>query len=138
MAELKTRVNQTSVTKFLKSIKDPDRRRDCLTVVDLMRKATGAEPRMWGSSIVGFGSYHYVYDSGREGDWFLTGFSPRKQNLTLYIMSGFRKHDSLLKKLGKHKTGKSCLYINRLEDIDVSILRTLVRESVKETRKRSR
>ena len=138
MAELKTRVNQTSVTKFLKSIKDPDRRRDCLTVVDLMRKATGAEPRMWGSSIVGFGSYHYVYDSGREGDWFLTGFSPRKQNLTLYIMSGFRKHDSLLKKLGKHKTGKSCLYINRLEDIDVSILRTLVRESVEEIRKRSR
>lgn len=138
MAELKTKVNKASVTKFLNGVKDPDRRRDCLRVMEIMKRATGAKPKMWGSSIVGFGSYHYVYESGREGDWFLAGFSPRKQNLTLYIMSGFRKHDSLLKKLGEHKTGKSCLYINGLDEIDVPTLRTLIHESVKETRKRNR
>jgi Domain of unknown function (DU1801) len=138
MAELKTSVNNASVTKFLKNIKDPDRRRDCLMVMDLMKKVTGAKPKMWGSSIVGFGSYHYVYESGREGDWFLTGFSPRKQNLTLYIMSGFRKYESLLKKLGKHRTGKSCLYINGLDEIDLPTLPSLITESVKETRRRNR
>ncbi len=138
MAELKTSVNSTSVAKFLASVKDPYRRQDCLTVMEIMRKATGAEPRMWGSSIIGFDSYHYVYESGREGDSFVTGCSPRTQNLTLYIMSGFSNYASLLKKLGKHRTGKSCLYINTLKDIHIPTLRTLITESVRETRKRNR
>jgi hypothetical protein len=103
--------------------------------LDIMRKATGAEPKMWGSSIVGFGAYHYRYANGREGDWFLTGFSPRKQNLTLYIMGGFEQHAELLKSLGKHKTGKGCLYINRLDDIDLPTLRKLVKRSVQHMRK---
>jgi len=95
-----------------------------------MKEATQAEPLMWGDAIVGFGNYHYRYASGREGDWFLTGFSPRKQNLTLYIMSGFEQYDTLLGKLGKHSTSKSCLYIKRLDDIDLPTLSDLVRRSV--------
>jgi len=95
-----------------------------------MKEVTGKEPEMWGDSIIGFGSYHYKYASGREGDWFVTGFSPRKQNLTLYIMGGFDNYDVLLGKLGKHKTGKSCLYINKLDDVDMDVLKTLVRASV--------
>jgi hypothetical protein len=95
-----------------------------------MKEVTSTEPGMWGNSIVGFGSYHYKYESGREGEWFLTGFSPRKQNLTLYIMSGFTRYNELLKKLGKYKTGKSCLYIKKLEDIDIRILKELVTQSV--------
>ena len=94
-----------------------------------MREVTGAEPQMWGDSIVGFGSYHYVYASGREGDWPLTGFSPRKRNLTLYIMAGFDEYDELLSRLGKFKTGKSCLYINKLEDVDQEVLAELVKRS---------
>jgi hypothetical protein len=137
MAELKTSVNNASVAKFLAGVKDSGRRRECLTIMDFMKKATGAEPRMWGSSIIGFGSYHYVYESGREGDWFLTGCSPRKQNLTLYIMSGFSRYQDLLKNLGKHKTGKSCLYISSLDDVHLPTLRTLITESVRETRKRN-
>jgi len=93
---------------------------------------------MWGPSIIGFGSYHYCYDSGREGDWFLTGFSPRKQNLSVYIMSGFAKYDSLMKKLGKHKTGKSCLYINKLEDIDLDVLKELIKRSAEHVAKTSK
>jgi hypothetical protein len=95
-----------------------------------MEEATGEKAEMWGDNIVGFGTYRYKYESGREGEWFLTGFSPRKANLTLYIMSGFSRYQELLGRLGKHKTGKSCLYINRLEDIDIKVLRRLVRESV--------
>lgn len=135
MAELKTKVNEQSVTKFLNSIKDKQRRQECLTVLEMMKKATKTEPKMWGSSIVGFGKYHYVYASGREGDWFLTGFSPRKQNLTLYIMGGLSAHEALLQKLGKHKTGKGCLYVNKLEDIDLPTLRKLIVEGVKLVRK---
>ena len=96
-----------------------------------MKKITKEEPKMWGPSIIGFGSYHYKYASGREGDFFLTGFSPRKQSLTLYIISGFKRYDELMKKLGKHKTGSSCLYINKLEDIDMKVLKELITESVK-------
>jgi hypothetical protein len=92
---------------------------------------------MWGSSIIGFGSYHYKYESGREGDWFLTGFSPRKQNLTLYIMAGFAQYDELMKKLGKYKTGKSCLYVKSLADIDLATLKTLIQQSVKHTTQKS-
>lgn len=138
MAELKTKVNEQSVTKFLNSIKDKLRRQECLTVLEMMKKATKTEPKMWGSSIVGFGKYHYVYASGREGDWFLTGFSPRKQSLTLYIMGGLSAHEALLQKLGKHKTGKGCLYVNKLEDIDLPALRKLIEEGVKRARKLDR
>lgn len=130
MAELKTKVNKASAEKFIKDIRDERTREDCRRIVEIMQKATKAEPKMWGTSIVGFGSYHYKYASGREGDWFLVGFSPRKQNLTLYIMSGFEGYDSLLKKLGKHSTGKSCLYIKRLEDVDLKVLEELVAKSV--------
>ena len=130
MTELKTKPNDQSVEAFLEGVADEKRRQDCFTVLELMRQITDTEPRMWGDSIVGFGSYHYKYKSGREGDWFLTGFSPRKQNLTLYIMSGFDQHDVLLEKLGKFKIGKSCLYIKKVEDIDLPTLRELVRQSV--------
>jgi hypothetical protein len=130
MAELKTKPNDQSVEEFLNGVADEKKRQDCHTILALMKQVTGAEPKMWGDSIVGFGSYHYKYKSGREGDWFLTGFSPRKQNLTLYIMAGFDRYDALLEKLGKFKTGKSCLYIKKVEDVDLSTLRELVEQSV--------
>ena len=130
MAELKTKPNEQSVEVFINGIADEKKRRDSFTILELMRDVTQAEPVMWGDAIIGFGNYHYCYGSGREGDWFLTGFSPRKQNLTLYIMSGFEQYEELLQKLGKHSTGKSCLYIKRLEDIDLTTLRELVRLSV--------
>lgn len=135
MAELKTKQTNQSVREFLDGIADEQKRRDCLAVLELMEEATRAEPKMWGESIVGFGSYHYKYESGREGDWFLTGFSPRKQSLTLYVMAGFERYDALLKKLGKHKTGKSCLYVNRLDDIDLATLKELIRQSVEHVAK---
>jgi len=135
MAELKTKVNNASVGKFIKSIKDERIREDCYKILDIMKKATKAGPKMWGTSIIGFGSYHYKYASGREGDWMLTGFSPRKQNLTLYIMPGFAEYDGLLKKLGKHTIGKSCLYIKKLEDVDQKVLKELVTKSVKKMKK---
>lgn len=134
MAELKTKVTKASVDKFIKGIKDEQVRKDCIQIMEVMQKATKAEPKMWGTSIVGFGSYHYKYASGREGDWFLAGFSPRKQNLTLYIMSGFDEYEKLLKKLGKYSTGKACLYIKRLEDVDPRVLKELVKLSVKKVK----
>lgn len=127
----KTLETSASVAKFLAGIKDPWRAADCQAVLALMAKVTGAEPRMWGSSIVGFGSYHYVYESGREGDMLRTGFSPRKEALTLYLMGGFPRHAELMARLGKYKTGKSCLYIKRLEEVDLTVLESLVRESWK-------
>ena len=130
MAELKTQKNDASVEEFLNGVSDHRKRTDRFAILDLMRDVTGDEPAMWGSSIVGFGSYRYKYASGREGEWFLTGFSPRKQNLTLYIMSGFDNYDSLLSELGKYKTGKSCLYINKLDDVDQATLRVLIEQSV--------
>ncbi|MEE9207322.1 MAG: DUF1801 domain-containing protein [Gemmatimonadota bacterium] len=129
MAELKTKKNDASVDDFISSVSDEGRRQDCVAVLEMMRDVTGEEPKMWGDSMVGFGSYHYKYATGREGDWFVTGFSPRKQNLTLYIMSGFPKHEALLAKLGKHKTGRSCLYIKKLDDIHLPTLRELVKRS---------
>ena len=131
LAELKTTQTNASVEAFLGAIADDTRRQDCRTVLKIMKQATKAEPKMWGASMVGFGSYHYKYASGREGDWFLTGFSPRKTDLTLYIMTGFTRYDALMGKLGKYKTGKSCLYIKRLADIDLSVLEELIQESVK-------
>lgn len=136
MAEAKTKPTKQSVTAFLNKVSDPTKRADCDTLVELMRKVTGEEPKMWGPSIVGFGSYHYTYASGREGDWPLTGFSPRKDSLVLYIMSGFTRYEGLLAKLGKHKTGKSCLYVKRLADVDRKVLGELVKLSVQHVRKR--
>jgi hypothetical protein len=130
MAELKTQKTDASVTEFLESVANERRRQDGFAIFELMREVTGEEPAMWGSSIVGFGSYRYTYASGREGEWPLVGFSPRKQNLTLYIMDGFDAYDSLLGELGKYRTGKACLYINKLEDVDQETLRKLVKQSV--------
>jgi len=130
MAELKTKRNKGDVKAFLNSVPDEKKRQDSFEVLGLMKKVTGMHPELWGDSIVGFGSYHYKYASGREGDWFMTGFSPRKQNLTLYIMPGFEQYDQLLGKLGKHSIGKSCLYIKKLEDVDTDVLKELVKRSV--------
>lgn len=130
MAELKTKRTKASVNTFLSTIKDEQVRVDCLKIAALMQKATGAEPAMWGPGIIGFGSYHYKYASGREGDWMLTGLSPRKANLTVYIMAGFAEYEELLAKLGKHSRGKSCLYIKRLSDVHVPTLRLLIQKSV--------
>ncbi len=130
MAELKTQPNDTSVEQFLNTVENDTKREDSFTILELMRQVTGSDPIMWGDSIIGFGTYHYKYASGREADWFLTGFSPRVQNLTLYIMSGFDEYDDLLGKLGKHSTGKSCLYVKRLENIDLDILKELIAKSV--------
>lgn len=135
MAELKTKKTTASVTAFLNAIDDPERRRDCKAVAKMMREVTGDKPAMWGPAIVGFGSYDYKYESGREGRWFLCGFSPRKQALTLYIMPGFSRYDALMKRLGKHTTGKSCLYIKRLADIDTDVLRQLIEQSVRQMKK---
>jgi Domain of unknown function (DU1801) len=135
MAELKTKPTDESVEAFLEGIGDQQRRDDCRAVLRIMKQATRAEPRMWGPSIVGFGDYHYKYASGREADWFLTGFSPRKQALTLYIMAGFSRYDELMDRLGKHKTGKSCLYIKRLSDVDPKVLKELITASVKQMKK---
>ncbi len=131
MAELKTKRTDASVDAFLKRVPDADRREDCFTLLRLMKQVTKVEPKMWGPSIVGFGCYHYTYASGREGDWPLTGFSPRKQDLTLYLMGGLDGYGPLLGRLGKHKTGKVCLYIRRLADVDLSVLKSLVAASVK-------
>ena len=129
MAEPKTKKNEASVDVFLGQVASEKRKQDSLAVVEIMKRATGEEPKMWGASIVGFGSYHYKYASGREGDWPRAGFSPRKQSLTLYITAGFSQYDELMKKLGKYKTGKSCLYVNKLEDVDVDVLEELVKRS---------
>ena len=131
MSDLKTQPTEEPVLEFLGRLPDEARRRDCLTVLDLMRKATKAEPVMWGSSIVGFGRYRYKYESGREGEWPVIGFSPRKNDLTLHIMPGFERYGELLARLGKHKAGKSCRYLKKLTDVDLTVLRALIAESVK-------
>ncbi len=134
MSEVKTRPNEQHVPAFLNTVSDDLRKQDCYTIMNLMENITREKPKMWGDSIIGFGSYHYKYKSGREGDWFLTGFSPRKQNLTLYIMSRFKRYEELISKLGKYKTGKACLYIKRLTDIDLNILEELIIQSVEHMR----
>ncbi len=131
MAEPKTKETKASVSKFLNAIPDKTRRDDCFAVADIMQAVTKEEPKMWGPSIVGFGQYHYKGKSGREGEWPIIGFSPRKGDLTLYIMAGFDEFPDLMKRLGKYKTGKSCLYIKKLADIDRKVLRELVKKSVK-------
>ncbi len=136
MAELKTKVNSASVAKFLESVKDKERREDAKRVLKLMQEITKEKPRMWGTSIVGFGMYHYKYASGQEGNWMLTGFSPRKQNLTVYIMPGFGEYKALLKQLGPHTTSKSCLYIKHLDDIDPAALKKIVAKSFQYMKKK--
>jgi len=130
MATLKTQENEASVKQFIDGLENSSRKKDCLTVKKMMQEITGKRARMWGSSIVGFGSYHYKYASGREGDYLVTGFSPRKQNFTIYIMPGYTNYQHLLDKIGKHKLGRSCLYVKSLDDIDLDVLRTLVTDSV--------
>ena len=129
MSENKTRPNDQNVTEFLKSVDHKTRREDSFTLLEMMAEITGEEAVLWGSSIVGFGSHHYKYESGREGDMPNVGFSPRKQSMTLYIMPGFDDYEDMLAKLGKHKIGKSCLYVNKLADVDADILRRLIKRS---------
>ncbi|MDH5622565.1 MAG: DUF1801 domain-containing protein [Gammaproteobacteria bacterium] len=133
--ENKTQATKQSAAAFLNSIDDKDKRADAKKVAAIMQKVTGAKAVMWGSSIVGFGQYHYKYESGREGDFMLAGLSPRKHALTIYVMAGFTRYDALMKKLGKYKTGKSCLYVKRLSDIDEKVLAQLIEVSVKYMRK---
>jgi hypothetical protein len=130
MAELKTKLTDASVTEYLNAIENDQVRQDCWVILEIMQDATKAKPKMWGDSIVGFGMYHYVYASGREGDWPLIGFSPRKQNITIYIMAGFEEYEELLARLGKHTRAKSCLYIKRLSDIHLPTLKKLIQTSV--------
>ncbi len=130
MAELKTKEHKASVAAFLAAIPDPQRRDDALAVAAMMKAAMKTEPRMWGTSIVGYGAQHYKYESGREGDWFRIGFSPRKDALTVYITSSFEQYPELMAKLGKYKTGKSCLHIKRLSDVDEKVLKQLIIRAV--------
>ena len=130
MAELKTRPTRVNVTTFINAIDDAQKRKDAKKIAAMMRRATGKRATMWGDSIVGFGKYRYSNTAGKNFEWHVTGFSPRARNLTVYIMPGFSRFGALLKKLGKHKTSKSCLYINKLSDVDEDVLETLIRESV--------
>ena len=130
MAQPKTRPTTESVEKFVNRIPDEQRRMDCFRVLEIMKAVTKVEPAMWGTSIVGFGRHQYKYESGTKGEWFLVGFSPRKQDLTLYLMSGLERYKDLLTKLGKHKTGRACLYIKKLDDVDLPTLKTLIKQTV--------
>jgi len=136
MADNKTKPTQQSVSAFVNAIEDKQTRADVRKIGAMMRRATGARATMWGSAIVGYGHYHYKYASGREGDFMLTGYSPRKQALSVYIMTGFKPFQTLMKKLGKYKTGSSCLYIKSLADVDAAILERLITESVKQMREK--
>ncbi|WP_338769545.1 DUF1801 domain-containing protein [Bernardetia sp. ABR2-2B] len=129
MSENKIKQNENSVENFLNSIENEQRKKDAFEVLELMKSITGLEPKMWGDSMVGFGSYHYKYESGREGDYFITGLAPRKANLSIYIIDGFGKYEELLEKLGKHKTSVSCLYITKLDKIDKNILKEIITKS---------
>lgn len=132
MATLKTIPTRASVREFITSVEDENKRRDCRAVMKIMKEVTGKKPVLWGNSIVGYGQYHYKYKSGREGDWMVTGFSPRKQNLTIYIMPGFSNYPDIMDKIGKYKLGSSCLYVKRLADIDTGLLKELVARSVED------
>lgn len=136
MAELKTKVTKASVKEFLNQVPEKERREDCFAIAKMMQEITGEKPKMWGPSIVGFGTYHYKYASGHEGDWPVAAFSPRKNDLTLYIMMGFGNKE-LMEQLGKYKTGKSCLYIKRLADVHLPTLKKLIKTSVKQVQGRT-
>ena len=128
MSDLKTQPTDEDPKEFIERIEHPVKRRDSEVLLDIHRRATGKDPIMWGDSIIGFGQYHYEYKSGHKGDWPTAGFSPRKQNLTIYIMLGFDRYKPLLNKLGKHKHSKSCLYINKLADVDLKVLEELIKK----------
>ena len=130
MTGLKTQPNDANVDEFIQSVEDDQRRNDCLTLLPIMQRITQKQPIMWGDSIIGFGNYHYENRSGRGGDWFVTGFSPRKREMTVYIMPGFQNYSVLLEQLGKHRLGKSCLYIKKLSDVNITILESLIAQSV--------
>lgn len=136
MAENKTKPTKNSVTVFLNKIKDLQLRKDCFTILEMMQKVSKLEPVMWGSAIIGFGMYHYKYESGREGDMILIGFSPRKQNITIYLMGGLKKVEDELSKLGKHKIGGGCLYIKSLSDVNVTILKKVFAKAFKEAQRK--
>lgn len=131
MAELKTKLNDASPIDFLNTIEDESKRKDAFTIMEMMQESTGAPPKMWGASIIGFGTTRYKYASGQEGDWMKIGFSPRKQNLTLYL-GGIDSHGEILERLGKHSCGKGCLYIKKLKDVDVEALRELIAKSIED------
>jgi hypothetical protein len=129
MDELKTKKNEGNVINFLNSVENEKRKQDAFTILEMMKKITGEEAKMWGSGIIGFGDLHYKYKTGREGNWFRIGFSPRKQNTVLYFMNYFNGFEEILSRLGKFKTGKSCLYVSKLEDIHLDILKEMIKES---------
>ena len=137
MAENKTKPTKSSVTAFLNKIHDKQLRNDCFAILDMMQKVSKAEPVMWGSAIIGFGSYHYVYESGREGDTVIIGFSPRKQNISIYLMGGLKNIEDELSKLGKYKTGKGCLYIKSLSDVNIEVLKKAFAKAFKEGQRKS-
>ncbi len=130
MSELKTKINDKSPYEYVTSIENDIRREDSLVLLDVFKKVTGESPKMWGDKIIGYGQYHYKYASGREGDWLLTGFAAGKQKLSLYIMSGFTELSESLSRLGKHKLGKGCLYINKLSDVDMDVLEEIIKKSI--------
>ena len=136
MAELKTKLNDNSVEDFLNTVEDEQKRKDSFGLLKMMGEISGEPAKMWGKDIVGFGSYHYVYASGREGDWMLSGFSPRKASITLYLMAGFDQLGDELASLGKHKVGKGCLYVKSLSDIDEKVLRKMIKKSIGIMKKR--
>lgn len=130
MAELKTKLNDASVVKFLTTIENEQQRKDSFEILELMKEATCDEPKMWGNSIIGFGTYHYAYTSGREGDWMRIGFSPRKGKISLYLMCEVEHQTEILARIGKYKTGKSCFYINKMADIDRTVLKELIQSAI--------
>ncbi len=136
MATLKTKPTEASVEDFLDQIENEQRKADCFELLQICSEVTGEPAKMWGENMVGFGKYHYQYKSGHEGEWFLTGFSPRKQNLTIYILAGFQDYEDLLKDLGKHKTSSSCLYLKKLDDVDRRVLKKVIAASVEDMKRR--
>ncbi len=139
MAAIKTQKNDASVEAFLETVKEEGKRNDCIAILAMMKKITKAEPKMWGTSIIGFGSFHYKSERSRqEGDWFITGFSPRKANLTLYILPSIKQYPELIKKLGKCKTSLSCLYINKLADVDTKVLKELITTAYKNMKEKTK
>ena len=136
MAEVKTKKNEASVEEFINSIADEQKRTDGFAILEMMKETSKLEPKMWGSSIIGFGEVHYKYESGHEGDICMIGFSPRKQNFALYLMTGLASYEEEFKKLGKYKTGKGCLYINKLTDVDSSVLKKVLKKAVQLTKQK--
>ena len=134
MADLKTKQTDESVTKFLNKVEDETKRKDCFEIIEMMSEVTKQPAKMWGTAIIGFGSYHYKYESGHEGDMCIIGFSPRKQNITLYVKVAAEETNKLLEKLGKHKTGKGCLYINKLSDVNIDVLKKIIKTAFEYTK----